>query len=348
MLVLNASYEPLNVCTVRRALVLILKEKAEVLERGDDVLRSETMRIDRPEVIRLISFVRVPRDIHRRRITRKAVLARDGWTCQYCGSDKHGLTVDHVIPRSRGGESVWENIVASCAPCNRRKGNRLPQEIRMHLEAPPAPAGTDRLHPDRRAANAGGLGAVPLRGLALLLARSDSARCLAVAVGFGLTLGFAASSGGVPSASPAGSFAGGLASACEPDERRLGALVTFASPLPAASASAASSATVDSLGASSSSEGVCGAAVAVAVLGLDHQRHRADAVALLQVHHPDALGRAAHPRDAVDGVALHHPVLGDEDQLLALADDQRAGEAALLRRSASRSASPFAPRPLTG
>ena len=88
VLVLNASYEPLNVCTVRRALVLLLKEKAEVLERGDGVLRSETMRIDRPEVIRLISFVRVPRDIHRRRITRKAVLARDGWTCQYCGSSK--------------------------------------------------------------------------------------------------------------------------------------------------------------------------------------------------------------------------------------------------------------------
>jgi 5-methylcytosine-specific restriction endonuclease McrA len=141
VLVLNASYEPLNVCTVRRALVLILKEKAEVLERGDDVLRSETMRIDRPEVIRLISFVRVPRDIHRRRITRKAVLARDGWTCQYCGSDRHGLTVDHVIPRSRGGESVWENIVASCAPCNRKKGNRLPQEIRMHPKRRPRPPG---------------------------------------------------------------------------------------------------------------------------------------------------------------------------------------------------------------
>jgi 5-methylcytosine-specific restriction endonuclease McrA len=141
VLVLNASYEPLNVCTVRRALVLILKEKAEVLERGDDVLRSETMRIDRPEVIRLITFVRVPRDIHRRRITRKAVLARDGWTCQYCGTDKHSLTVDHVIPRSRGGESVWENIVASCAPCNRRKGNRLPQEIRMHPKRRPRPPG---------------------------------------------------------------------------------------------------------------------------------------------------------------------------------------------------------------
>lgn len=141
VLVLNASYEPLNVCTVRRALVLILKEKAEVLERGDGVLRSETMRIDRPEVIRLITFVRVPRDIHRRRITRKAVLARDSWTCQYCGSNKPSLTVDHVIPRSRGGESVWENIVASCAPCNRKKGNRLPQEVRMHPRSRPRPPG---------------------------------------------------------------------------------------------------------------------------------------------------------------------------------------------------------------
>jgi 5-methylcytosine-specific restriction endonuclease McrA len=141
VLVLNATYEPLNVCTVRRALVLILKEKAEVLENGDGVLRSEKLRLDMPEVIRLVSFVRVPRDIHRRRITRKAVLARDGWTCQYCGAEKPGLTVDHVIPRSRGGESVWENIVASCASCNRRKGNRMPHEIRMHPRCRPRPPG---------------------------------------------------------------------------------------------------------------------------------------------------------------------------------------------------------------
>ena len=141
VLVLNASYEPLNVCTVRRAMILLLKEKAEMLERGNGVLRSETMRLDRPEVIRLISFVRVPRDIHRRRITRKAVLARDDWTCQYCGAERPTLTVDHVIPRSRGGESVWENIVASCAPCNRRKGNRLPREIRMHPRNRPKPPG---------------------------------------------------------------------------------------------------------------------------------------------------------------------------------------------------------------
>ena len=143
VLVLNASYEPLNVCTVRRALVLLLKEKAETIERGDGVLHSERLAIDRPDVIRLITFVRVPRDIHRRRITRKAVLARDAWTCQYCGSSKPGLTVDHVIPRSRGGESVWENIVASCAACNRRKGNRLPREVRMHpRQSPRAPGPT--------------------------------------------------------------------------------------------------------------------------------------------------------------------------------------------------------------
>ena len=141
VLVLNASYEPLNVCTTRRALILLLKEKAEILEAGEGVLRSETMRIDRPQVIRLITFVRVPRDIHRRRITRRAVLARDGWTCQYCGSSRPGLTVDHVIPRSRGGESVWENIVASCAPCNRKKGNRLPRELGMHPRKRPRPPG---------------------------------------------------------------------------------------------------------------------------------------------------------------------------------------------------------------
>ena len=98
VLVLNATYEPINVCTVRRAAVLVLKEKAEVLEHGERALRSERLTLERPIVIRLISFVRIPRDAHRRKITRKAVLARDSWTCQYCGSRKPGLTVDHVIP----------------------------------------------------------------------------------------------------------------------------------------------------------------------------------------------------------------------------------------------------------
>jgi 5-methylcytosine-specific restriction endonuclease McrA len=141
VLVLNASYEPINVCNVRRATVLLLKERAELVERGRGALHSERLELARPCVIRLMRYVRIPRDVHRRKITRKAVLARDAWTCQYCGRQAMGLTVDHVIPRSRGGESVWENIVASCAPGNRKKGNRLPREIRMHPRTQPKPPG---------------------------------------------------------------------------------------------------------------------------------------------------------------------------------------------------------------
>jgi 5-methylcytosine-specific restriction endonuclease McrA len=141
VLVLNASYEPINVCTVRRATVLLLKSRAELLERGEGVLHSERLDLDRPCVIRLMRYVRIPRDVHRRKITRKAVLARDAYTCQYCGREATGLTVDHVIPRSRGGQSDWENIVASCAPCNRKKGNRLPREISMHPARRPKPPG---------------------------------------------------------------------------------------------------------------------------------------------------------------------------------------------------------------
>ncbi len=136
MLVLNATYEPINVCTVRRAVVLLLKEKAELLERGRWELHSESTTLARPAVIRLVAYVRVPRDIHKRKITRRAVFARDGWTCQYCGS-RSNLTVDHVIPRSKGGLSSWDNIVASCAPCNRRKGDRLPRQAGMHPRRAP-------------------------------------------------------------------------------------------------------------------------------------------------------------------------------------------------------------------
>jgi 5-methylcytosine-specific restriction endonuclease McrA len=137
VLVLNATYEPINVCTVRRAVVLLLKEKAELLERGIWELHSESSTLARPVVIRLVSYVNVPRDAHRRKITRRAVFARDSWTCQYCGS-RSNLTVDHVIPRSKGGSSSWENIVASCAPCNRRKGNTLLRQSGMQLRKLPS------------------------------------------------------------------------------------------------------------------------------------------------------------------------------------------------------------------
>jgi 5-methylcytosine-specific restriction endonuclease McrA len=139
VLVLNATYEPINVCTVRRAVVLLLKAKAELLEEGEYELRAGSCTVPRPAVIRLVHYVRVPRDTHRRKITRRAVFARDGWACQYCGS-RSQLTVDHVIPRSKGGPSSWDNIVASCAPCNRRKGDHHLNNVNMTLRrAPRAP-----------------------------------------------------------------------------------------------------------------------------------------------------------------------------------------------------------------
>jgi 5-methylcytosine-specific restriction endonuclease McrA len=147
VLVLNASYEPINVCTVRRAAVLVLKQRAEMLEHSTTTLRAERMSMPRPVVIRLVTYVRIPRDAHRRKITRRAVFARDRWTCQYCGHERGGLTVDHVVPRSKGGGSGWDNIVACCAPCNRRKGDRLPLQANMTLRrAPRAPSSTVFIH----------------------------------------------------------------------------------------------------------------------------------------------------------------------------------------------------------
>ena len=162
MLVLNATYEPINVCTVRRAVVLLLKEKAEVIEHGDWELHAATTSMTRPVVIRLVSYVRIPRDTHRRKITRRAVFARDDWTCQYCGS-RSNLTVDHVVPRSKGGTSSWDNIVASCAPCNRRKGNASPRQAGMSLNRPPA-------HPAHTCSSKWPRRAIPTAWLAYLAA----------------------------------------------------------------------------------------------------------------------------------------------------------------------------------
>lgn len=137
VLVLNASYEPLNVCTVKRAIVLMLKQKAEAIESSRRMLHSATASIPVPNVIRLSYYVRIPRG-EVRKVSRRAVLARDSHRCQYCGNRSH-LTIDHIIPRSRGGPSSWENIVTSCAPCNTRKGDCLPREVDMVLRVPPRP-----------------------------------------------------------------------------------------------------------------------------------------------------------------------------------------------------------------
>jgi 5-methylcytosine-specific restriction endonuclease McrA len=140
VLVLNASYEPLNVCSVRRAHVLVWKGKAEVVEHHDRPLRSASGAFVWPHVIRLLQYVRVPQAV-KRRISRRALFARDGWRCVYCGSSGGRLTLDHVVPRSRGGDSVWENVVTACSPCNLRKGDRTLEEASMSLPRQPrAPA----------------------------------------------------------------------------------------------------------------------------------------------------------------------------------------------------------------
>lgn len=133
-LVLNASYEPLCVVSVRRAVVLVLKEKAEVLHSADRVFHSERSQMAVPSVIRLTYFVKVPFRA-RAALNRRAVFARDGNRCQYCNAPAENI--DHVIPRSRGGQHVWENVVAACRPCNTRKEDRLLHEVGFVLRRRP-------------------------------------------------------------------------------------------------------------------------------------------------------------------------------------------------------------------
>lgn len=134
VLVLNATYEPLNVVSVRRAVLLLLKEKAEIVEATEAWLHSERLAVPMPLVIRLVYYVRIPRRFSLP-LSRRTVLARDHYTCQYCNAQpgKAQLTIDHVLPRSRGGETRWENVVTACAACNRRKGDRTPVEATMPL-----------------------------------------------------------------------------------------------------------------------------------------------------------------------------------------------------------------------
>jgi 5-methylcytosine-specific restriction endonuclease McrA len=136
VLVLNQNYEPLNVCNVRRALVLVLRGRAEIIELGRGVLRSTSRIIPLPSVIRLVSFIRRPRP--RVRLTRKEVFARDGWACAYCGRSAMDLTLDHVVPRHRGGKHTWDNLVSACKSCNHRKAGRTPPEAKMQLLHMPA------------------------------------------------------------------------------------------------------------------------------------------------------------------------------------------------------------------
>ncbi len=138
VLVLNATYEPLSVVSVKRAVVLLLKEKAELLETAKAYLRAENFSIPRPLVIRLVYYVKIPRRVALP-VTRRGVLTRDHYTCQYCGimPPRKLLTVDHIHPRSRGGKTTWENVITACQKCNGRKGNRTPSEANMKMLSEP-------------------------------------------------------------------------------------------------------------------------------------------------------------------------------------------------------------------
>jgi len=150
-LVLNASDEPLSVVPTRRAIVLVLNDKAEVVTSNGAIWRSARIEMPSPSVIRLRYYVKVP---YRRRVplNRRAVFVRDEFTCQYCGA--RAENVDHVIPKTQGGRHEWVNVVAACRRCNTRKGGRTPEEAGLHLRRPPR-------EPDRHTWVAVALGGSP-------------------------------------------------------------------------------------------------------------------------------------------------------------------------------------------
>lgn len=138
VLVLNASYEPLSLVPVRRALVLLMQSKAELLEVGQRrVMRSVSQQWPLPLIIRLSYYVRVPLRISPP--TRNAVMLRDAYTCGYCGRtySRHQMTIDHVVPRCRGGAHAWNNLITACQRCNQRKGRHSPEEVNMKLRWQP-------------------------------------------------------------------------------------------------------------------------------------------------------------------------------------------------------------------
>ena len=152
VLVLNGNYEPLNVTRVRRAVLLLIVGKAEMVENGRGTIQSTTQVVEVPSVIRLATYVRRP--FTPRRLTRREVFNRDRQSCQYCGDMSRDLTLDHVLPRSRGGENSWENVVSACVRCNHRKAGRTPREANMRLLREPGPPSPNPYYPFYRFLNA--------------------------------------------------------------------------------------------------------------------------------------------------------------------------------------------------
>jgi 5-methylcytosine-specific restriction endonuclease McrA len=131
VLVLNQNYQPLNICNTRRAIVLLGRGKAELLMNGRGLVHTVAADVPIPSVIRLIYMVKRP--LVKRRLSRRAVFYRDNFTCQYCGKVSKELTIDHVVPRSKGGPHTWENVVSACIPCNHRKAGHLLKELNVRL-----------------------------------------------------------------------------------------------------------------------------------------------------------------------------------------------------------------------
>jgi len=132
VLILNQSYEPISVCSAKKALLMLLLTKAELIAQKEGrYLRSPRFTFPFPSVIRLLKYYRVPYRIIE--LSRKNILRRDNYVCQYCGKKTKTLTIDHVIPKSRGGSARWDNLVAACVKCNNKKGSRTPEEAKMPL-----------------------------------------------------------------------------------------------------------------------------------------------------------------------------------------------------------------------
>ncbi|MEA4909345.1 MAG: HNH endonuclease [Chloroflexi bacterium] len=131
VLVLNANFEPINVCNMRRAIGLILADKAALVLDGRGLIMTANRGYPRPSIIRLQNMIHRPRP--QLKLTRREVFRRDGYLCQYCGKRTLDLTIDHVIPRHMGGPHTWTNVVAACSQCNHRKGGRTLDEAHMHL-----------------------------------------------------------------------------------------------------------------------------------------------------------------------------------------------------------------------
>lgn len=131
VLLLNRNYEPMSVVSARKAVVLFYLQKVEIIERHQAVIRSVTISIPLPSIVRLLQYIPVPRK--RIVLSRRNILKRDGQQCQYCGTTKPPLTLDHVIPRTKNGKDSWENLVCACVKCNNKKGNRTPEKAGMKL-----------------------------------------------------------------------------------------------------------------------------------------------------------------------------------------------------------------------